>query len=203
MYIFHQCFLFQGYDGKDTHLNKSMFKDKKLNRLWEKAELAGFTSEEMKALKEEFEHHQEKIDFYYNLLENLGDEGKGNVHENAVDEENHDRYNEITYSENSESNEVRQSKHDHFTHKANQLRDKHRDIRDNYDRLERITGKGPNSKDFIEPKVQGLWRVALASEFTADELASLKTELLHYESRLMKLRQLHAEHAIASEKHKV
>lgn len=75
-------FLIQGYDGKDTHINKSMFKDKKLNRLWEKAELAGFTSEEMTALKEEFEHHQEKIDIYYNLLENLGDEdGKNSVHE--------------------------------------------------------------------------------------------------------------------------
>lgn len=122
----------------------------------------------------------------------------------AVDEEEHDRYNEISYAEkNSESNEIRQSKHDHFTVKANQLRDKHRDIRDNFDRLERITGKGPNSKDFIEPKVQGLWRVALASDFTTDELSSLKTELLHYESRLMKLRQLHAEHAIANEKHKV
>lgn len=58
-----------------------MFKDKKLNRLWEKAELAGFTTEEMTALKEEFEHHQDKIDVYYNLLENLSDDSKANVHE--------------------------------------------------------------------------------------------------------------------------
>lgn len=29
----------------DTHLNKSLFKDKKLNKLWEKAESSGFTGE--------------------------------------------------------------------------------------------------------------------------------------------------------------
>ena len=80
--------------------------------------------------------------------------------------------------------------------------EKHRDIRDNFDRLERIASKGPNSQDFVEPKVQGLWRVALSSGFSADELNSLKLELLHYESRLLKLRHMHAEHALANEKHK-
>lgn len=33
---------------------------------------------------------------------------------------------------------------------------------------------GPNNKEFIEPKVQGLWRLAAAANFTVDELASLK-----------------------------
>lgn len=82
------------------------------------------------------------------------------------------------------------------------MRDKHRNIRDNFDRLERISAKGPNSQDFIEPKVQGLWRVASASDFSPDELASLKVELMHYESRLLKLRHMHSEHAMSSEKYK-
>lgn len=39
--------------------------------LWEKAEMSGFTSEELAALKEEFNHHQDKIDQYYDLLKDV------------------------------------------------------------------------------------------------------------------------------------
>lgn len=94
-------------------------------------------------------------------------------------------------------------KNNNYLDSANLLRAKHQDIRDNFDRLERVSAKGPNSQEFIEPKVQGLWRIASNSNFTADELASLKVELLHYESRLLKLRHLHAEHALNREKYKV
>lgn len=90
-----------------------------------------------------------------------------------------------------------------YLNDANMLREKHHGLRDNFDRLERITAKGPNNQEFIEPKVQGLWRVASASNFSTDELASLKIELLHYESRLLKLRHMHAEQALNREKYKV
>lgn len=58
-------------EASDKHINKSIFKDKKLNKLWEKAESAGFTTEELEALKEEFDHHQDKIDQYYALLHDV------------------------------------------------------------------------------------------------------------------------------------
>lgn len=64
------------YEGKvksDNYKNKSLFKDKKLNKLWERAELGGFSPEELAALKEEFLHHEEKIDLYYSLLEKMTD----------------------------------------------------------------------------------------------------------------------------------
>lgn len=56
-------------EANDDHINKSLFKDKKLNKLWAKAENAGFTSIELQALREEFTHHQDKIDEYYSILE--------------------------------------------------------------------------------------------------------------------------------------
>lgn len=54
------------------------------------------------------------------------------------------------------------------------FRDKHQDIRDGYDRLHRLAAKGPNSKEFIEPKVQGLWKLAVESNFSPTELESLR-----------------------------
>ncbi|XP_053680930.1 alpha-2-macroglobulin receptor-associated protein [Anopheles nili] len=195
-----------GAAKKDAYKNKSLFKDKKLNKLWDKAETAGFSKEELDALREEFEHHQTKIDVYYSLLERMSDEATvnanaGDAHLNAVNDEEHDRYNEVDRGEEGDRGQGANKQHA-FLHQSNQLRDKHREIRDNFDRLDRIASKGPNSQDFVEPKVQGLWRVAIASDFSADELASLKVELLHYESRLLKLRHMHAEHALSLEKHK-
>lgn len=93
-------------------------------------------------------------------------------------------------------------KHQEYISKANDVREKHREIRDNADRLERITARGSNNSDFIEPKVQGLWRVAQAGNFSTDELASIKIELHHFESRFLKLRSMHAEHALTMEKYK-
>lgn len=64
------------YEGKvktDNYKNKSLFKDKKLNKLWERAELGGFTPEELQTLKEEFMHHEEKVQIYYSMLEKMTD----------------------------------------------------------------------------------------------------------------------------------
>ncbi|CAG4970065.1 unnamed protein product [Parnassius apollo] len=177
----------------DDYINRSLFKDKKLNMLWSKAEASGFTPEELSALREEFTHHQEKIDQYYDLLGNVETEGYEGF-KNAVNEEEIENFNEV----NLETNEVPSKD---FVDKANLLREKHRALRDGYDRLHRIAARGPTNKEFIEPKVQGLWRIAAAANFTVDELASLKVELQHYESRLLKLRHLHADHVSNLEKH--
>jgi hypothetical protein len=47
------------HDKNGSYINKSLFTDKKLNRLWEKAEISGFSPEELDALKEEFQQHQQ------------------------------------------------------------------------------------------------------------------------------------------------
>lgn len=189
------------YEGRvKDYENKSLFKDKKLNRLWEKAEVAGFTPEEMQLLKSEFFHHQEKLDLYYNLLDGVTKPNVRKIHKNAVDEENHDVFNEIQGGDDEEGNPAEHQVHNDIHMGAQLLREKHRDLKDSIDRLERITAKGPNSQEFVEPKVQGLWRIAVASDFTDEELQSLKIELMHYESRLLKLRRMNADHGLAMQK---
>nr|CAD7425875.1 unnamed protein product [Timema monikensis] len=240
--------------ASDKHINKSLFKDKKLNKLWDKAETGGFTgqfeetiqtsfifpnmSEELQALKEEFTHHQEKIDQYHSLLdqvESKSDDKEANSVDDALD-----RFNTIqemeepgkdylhkanllrayfvlifTYAAETSTVGVRETRkvevmgmrfvrsmlavtrrnkiRNKLSEKELGYRDRHRDIRDGYDRLHRIAAKGPNSKEFIEPKVQGLWMIAVNADFTAEELESLRVELMHYENRLLKLRHMHAE----------
>lgn len=63
----------EGKVKNDNYMNKSLFKDKKLNKIWERAVLGGFSPEELDALKEEFQHHEEKVDHYYSLIEKLDD----------------------------------------------------------------------------------------------------------------------------------
>lgn len=89
-----------------------------------------------------------------------------------------------------------------YENNINEVREHHRGLKDHYDRLERLVAGGPHSQEFIEPRVQGLWRIAQSNNFTEKELSSIKSELHHFESRLLKLRHLHAEHAIQKEKYK-
>ncbi|VVD05014.1 alpha-2-macroglobulin receptor-associated protein isoform X2 [Leptidea sinapis] len=182
--------------ASEKFINKSLFKDKKLNMLWAKAEASGFTTEELAALKEEFTHHQEKIDQYYDLLVNM-DVNDSEAFKNVINEEELVKFNEIN-NDNTYVNDNGENLRKDFVDRSNLVRDKHRGLRDGFDRLERIAARGPTNKEFIEPKVQGLWKMAVAANFTVDELASLKVELQHYESRLLKLRALHADHIAAA-----
>lgn len=124
----------------------------------------------------------------------------------AVNDDEFDQINQIQHAEEAASiapdTPNAAAKRNSVVDEANLLRDKHRELRDNFDRLERISAKSPNSPDFVEPKVQNLWRVASAGNFSADELASVRVELLHFEARLLKLRHLHAEQALNLEKYK-
>ncbi|CAH0553413.1 unnamed protein product [Brassicogethes aeneus] len=180
-------------EAGDKHINKSLFKDKKLNKLWLKAEIAGFTAEELQALKEEFDHHQDKIDQYYSLLDDVrGNEV--NHDENSVDDEL-DKFNQI------DQKEEEPPKKDYID-KVNLLRENNKQIKDGYDHLHVLAAKGPASREFVEPKVNGLWKIAVESNFSHSELESLRIELKHYENRLLKLRHIQAEHALTEAKHK-
>ncbi|CAL4110299.1 unnamed protein product, partial [Meganyctiphanes norvegica] len=159
----------------DQKILKAIFKDKKLNKLWIKAEQSGFTEEELKALKEEFQHHQDKIDEYYAFINAADVKNKRDMNklENEITP-----FNEPDASEKSTKD------------KTNTVREKHRELKDGYDRLHKVSSTGPDTKEFFEPKVSGLWKLAVRGDFTQEELESLHTELKHYEHRLLKVRTL-------------
>ena len=68
-----------------------------------------------------------------------------------------------------------------------------KDIKKNYERLHRLATNTHPIREFEEPKVNGLWKLAQEADFNAEELQSLRKELKHYEQRLQKLHLLTAE----------
>ncbi len=58
---------------------QALFKDKKLERLWEKAQKSGLSDEELLLLKKEFQHHQEKLEEYHRLKELAMQSSDGNM----------------------------------------------------------------------------------------------------------------------------
>lgn len=165
--------------GEDTP--KALFRDKKLVRLWEKAEKSGLEHEELVALQEEFRHHQRKVDEYHTLLEIAG-------------EDDHRRFNDIQRELDKEVFDIRDT---------NEYHRKGKEIKKDYDRLHRLATNQPTGEagPFIEPKVAGLWKLALESQFESEELESLRGELVHYESRLEKMHFLRAELQLVDERH--
>jgi len=168
-------------DNSETPHNpsKALFKDKKLMRLWEKAEQAGLQGEELIALQEEFQHHQRKVDEYNSLLELAGDKDSK-------------RYNEIKRELKEEEFDLRDT---------NEITRKAKDLKGNYDRLHRLATNQGVEHMFKEPKVAGLWKLALLAKFEPEELESLREELSHYEKRLEKMHFIKAELQLVNERH--
>ena len=79
-------------NGADPSVSKTLFKDKKLQRLWEKAEQAGLNTEELIALQEEFKHHQRKVDEYHALLEIAGDKDSKRYNEVKVKRQQEEQF---------------------------------------------------------------------------------------------------------------
>merc|ERR1719447_2453434 len=136
-------------------------------------------SEELTALQEEFQHHQRKVDEYHMLLEMAGeDDGK--------------RINDIQRELDMDVFDIRDTNEYHKKGKA---------IKRDYERLQRLATNQPLESPFNEPKVAGLWKLALEAKFEPEELESLRQELTHYETRLEKMHFLEAELRLVDERH--
>ena len=162
-------------------LNQRIFKDKKLDRLWDKAQAAGLEDDELMLLKKEFQHHQEKVDEYHRLKEmvSAGNSVDGNRRSNELHLDDDDYDHEEIKARDTLNNEI-----DGKVAK---------DIKKNYERLHRIATNTHPMREFEEPKVNGLWRIAQEADFNEEELQSIRKELKHYEQRLQKLHLLTAE----------
>lgn len=172
-------------DKSEEYYNKQIFKDKKLDKLWSKAQKAGLTEEQLKILKEEFSHHQEKVSQYHQLMDKADEieadkRRRGESWENSIE-----RILEDEEPRHPDSTVIHQA-----------LKEKHQDIKRGYEQLAskiKPTDGSALFDDFDEPQVQKLWDLAMKSDFTKDELASLKEELNHYQNRIRKLRHFQTE----------
>jgi len=165
----------------DNQINKNVFKDKKLAKLWEKAERSGFDQKELKLLKDEFLHHQDKVEEYYSILEKV--DAKQNQHPNFLDP-----LGDLEAEDHLEKSRLPSKKYpDGGLPVVNDLRTKHRELKDGYDVLHKKVAGGRESQEFSEPRVANLWKLAKQGAFSPEELESLREELKHYEKRLEKL----------------
>lgn len=143
--------------------NREFIKDKRLNKLWNKALDSGFTEDELLGLKEELLHHQKKLDTYDKMAAQVGRD----AHENSVKYDTEEDRLELKSQLKSDRSRIEQELKELQT---------------------RIHSEDRPKVPFTHPRVKTLWFSAVASNsFTEKELESLKEELAHFQSRLEKL----------------
>lgn len=171
------------------HKLKGTFRDKKLDKLWRKAELSGFTQEELMVLHEEFQHQQEKLDEHYDTMNLIEEEMDAKARETERTENSIEDETDVKSHKREESPSEKKNRLDL---NANQvLKEKYGDIKRNIDKLQKRIASGKvdeKNGPFEEPPVNELWLAAVKGNFTTDELESLKEELQHYEVRIKKLK---------------
>ncbi|GFX52383.1 alpha-2-macroglobulin receptor-associated protein [Trichonephila clavipes] len=138
---------------------KSIFRDKKLNKLWLKAEQQGFSGDQLAILKEEFQHHQNKIDQYYQMINQLHAKDPDDFNSNTVEH--------ILQSEAGDK--LWKSDNPHQI-----LKEKHSELKAGYDYLHGRILPDIRSIEFEEPQVMSLWEMAKNASFSTPELESLK-----------------------------
>lgn len=158
---------------------KQKFTDDKIEKLWQKAKSSGFTAQELMTLYEELSHHQEKLEEYHRLMDDLGQQAGNREFDNTLNQ-----FEGPDDDAPSKSDKLRQ-----FQASSQLLKEKHKELKNSYDKLSKMT-KERTDEEFGEFRVQELWKLAMEAKFPPDELASLKEELQHYEHRVKKLKHL-------------
>lgn len=169
---------------------KSTFRDKKLDKLWKKAEKSGFTQEQLMILHEEFQDQQDKLDQHYDAMNNIEQKVEARNKEaerleNSIDSTSSDERNDYTKETSSE----KKLRPDVNVHQI--LEENYKGIKKNIQQLEKKVLSGEFSEEdgpFEETSVNNLWRSAIDANFSRGELESFKEELEHYEVRIKKLK---------------
>uniref|UniRef100_UPI00398F4623 alpha-2-macroglobulin receptor-associated protein n=1 Tax=Pristiophorus japonicus TaxID=55135 RepID=UPI00398F4623 len=153
-------------DSMDSE--NDVFDDPKLEKLWNKATTSGkFNDDEVRKLRREFQHHQDKVEEYHILRETVS--RNEDIHQNVI------------------SPSEAHMKEDFLHSKHAELKDKHRNVQASFERLRTLIHQGyDENSEFSEPRVLELWDMAKRSNFTGDELDSIKEELKHFETKIEK-----------------
>ncbi|XP_051876151.1 alpha-2-macroglobulin receptor-associated protein [Pristis pectinata] len=156
------------YLRESVDSENDVFDDPKLEKLWNKATTSGkFNDEEVRKLRREFLHHQDKIEEYHILRETVS--RSEDIHENV-----------ISPSEAHIKEDLLHTKHA-------ELKDKHRNVQESFERLRKLIHQGyDGDSEFSEPRVLELWDMAKQSNFSDEELDSIKEELKHFEAKIEK-----------------
>ncbi|RWS09328.1 alpha-2-macroglobulin receptor-associated protein-like protein [Dinothrombium tinctorium] len=171
-------------ETQDILVEKQLFKDKKLDKLWRKVQSSKFDDEQLKVLKEEFKRQQEKIDEYHKLFDVVEHKEQRSK---AADEQMENSI-EIDLKVKDEKRKKKKKKQ---SVDQQALDEKRKEVKEGYRTLEGIVSSGlTNFTHFEEEKVQELWKLAQKSDFTEEELQHLKEELKSHENRIKKLRYL-------------
>ncbi|XP_062905590.1 alpha-2-macroglobulin receptor-associated protein [Mobula hypostoma] len=153
---------------RESDSKNDVFDDPKLEKLWNKATTSGkFNDEEVEKLRREFLHHQDKIEEYHILRE-------------TVSRSEDIRENVISPLESHIKEDLLHTKHA-------ELKNKHRNVQESFERLRKLIHQGyDGDSEFSEPRVLELWDMAKRSNFSDDELGSIKEELKHFETKIEK-----------------
>ncbi|XP_067673392.1 alpha-2-macroglobulin receptor-associated protein-like [Haliotis asinina] len=136
--------------------------DKKLQKIWKKALMSGFSDEELDKLRMEFWHQQMKIDEYNSVRDDLSE-----MDSNTLGRTKTDSLDSMSLKE-----------------KNKDLKMRHKQIKDGYLKLESLSVN--KNLEFEDPRVYQLWAVAKKANMSEDELTSFKNELKHFEHRISK-----------------
>lgn len=189
------------------------FRDSKLDKLWRKAEKAGFDQEQLMILHEEFQHQQDKLDEHYESLSMLEDEINQSAMKDMRDsnsiEDDLNMSSKKKHDKKPKSGKEKESdkKARLEANMQQSLKEKHSNIKKSIEQLSKKISSGTldDQNPFEENRVNQLWQIAVQSNFTEGDLKSLKEELEHYETRIKKLKHFQNElerHEIGSKSSK-
>ncbi|MEE6462598.1 hypothetical protein FKM82_001650 [Ascaphus truei] len=156
--------------------------DPRLEKLWNKAKISGkFSEDELENLWREFRHHKEKTNDYNILLDTVSRTEE--IHKNVISPEEDEIKEEVLHGKHAD------------------LKEKLRSINQGFERLRKLSHEGyVGPREFEEPRVNDLWDMAKAANFSDTELESFKEELKHFETKMDKHQHYQKQLEISHEK---
>lgn len=179
--------------NESPDISKHTFRDKRLDKLWKKAEVSGFSDEELMILHEEFQHQQDRLVEHYEAMNSI------DLEMNKREKQDRDLENSIEADFHTDPKRKKaKAKETPSEKKARLDTNIHQSLKKEYSAIKRdidklhqkiVSGKvGISDGPFEEEPVNELWAKALKSNFTSEELETFKEELDHYEVRIKKLK---------------